>query len=453
MRRLTACLLLALAAAAAPRAQTASFQGLGILPSDPTVVASSIASGVSPDGSVVVGLGSSGTEPQQAFRWTTATGMTALNGFEAPARALRAEGVSPSGLVVGLGDRTSNTFAQAFTWSAGVPTFLSAPDVVAGWARDVSDTDVVVGVVSTNVREEAFATQGGSVVRLGVPPGGTSQMSAANGVSADGLVVVGRSLGANGWEAFRWTAGTGMVGIGNLPDGSFVSSEAFAASADGQVVVGLSNSAGNSTQAFRWTQADGMAGLGSLSGGSISIAYSVSADGQVVVGTGGDSFNQSVAVVWTAADGMRAVQTRLAALGVDLTGWTLRSAEDVSADGTVLVGFGTNPAGQQEAWRAVLPRTTTATEGAPEVALPRLSVSGNPVTAASTVRVDLPAAGPVRLTLLDALGRTVARLADGAWPAGTRTVALGGRRLASGVYVVRLDAGGTRVSQTVQVVR
>ena len=440
MRRLTACLLLALAAAAAPRAQTASFQGLGILPTDPTVFASSVASAVSPDGSVVVGLGSSGTEPQRAFRWTTATGMTALSGFDAPARAFRAEGVSPSGLVVGLAERMRNTLGQAFTWSAGVPAFLSAPDVVAGWARDVSDTDVVVGAVSTNVVEEAFAAQGEAVVRLGVLPGGTFRSSNANGVSADGLVVVGRSRGASGWEAFRWTAGTGMVGIGDLPGGSF-ESEAFAASADGSVVVGLSNAAGNSTQAFRWTPG----GMQSLA--PMGLAYGVSSDGEVVVGAAGD------AMVWTAVGGSVSVQARLTALGVDLTGWTLRSAEDVSADGTVLVGFGTNPAGQQEAWRAVLPRTTTATEGAPEAALPRLSVSGNPVTAASTVRVDLPAAGPVRLTLLDALGRTVARLADGAWPAGTRTVALGGRRLASGVYVVRLDAGGTRVSQTVQVVR
>jgi len=30
-------------------------------------------------------------------------------------------------------------------------------------------------------------------------------------------------------------------------------------------------------------------------------------------------------------------------LGLDLTGWTLEESRDVSADGTVIVGIGTNP--------------------------------------------------------------------------------------------------------------
>ena len=320
-------------------------------------------------------------------------------------------------------------------------TFLSGSGFVSGWARDVSDGDVVVGVASTNTRGEAFATQGGSMVGLGVLPGGTFQSSAANGVSSDGLVIVGRSRGANGWEAFRWTAATGMVGLGDLPGGSF-DGEAFAASADGSVVVGLSNAEGNATQAFRWTAAGGLQSLAPMS-----VAYGVSADGQVVVGEAGD------AVIWTTAGGSVSVQGRLEALGVNLAGWTLRSVGDVSADGTVLVGFGTNPAGQQEAWRAVLPRTTTAAEGPAAAALPRLSVSGISLTAASAVHVELTTIGPVRLSLLDALGRTVARLGDGAWPAGVRTVPLGARGLASGVYVVVLDAGGARLSQRVQVVR
>lgn len=211
MRSLTLLLALgtALGTAATAHAQPASFQGLGILPTDPTVNPSSVASAVSPDGQVVVGLGSSGTQVQAAFRWTAASGITGLDGFTAPARAFRAEGVSPSGLVVGLGELMRNTLGQAFTWSAGSPVFLSGAGLVSGWTRDVSDTDVVVGVVSTNTREEAFAAQGGSVVRLGVLPGGTFQSSSANGVSSDGLVVVGRSRGANGWEAFRWTAATG----------------------------------------------------------------------------------------------------------------------------------------------------------------------------------------------------------------------------------------------------
>lgn len=441
MRHLTTYLALTLASATALHAQPASFQRLGVLGTDPNGTTSSFANAVSSDGQVVVGLSSSGTRVQEAFRWTTATGMTVLGGFEAPAYANRAEGVSPSGLVVGVGTLTRTGFNQAFTWSAGAPVFLSGSGLVSGWARDVSDTDVVVGAVSTNTREEAFATQGGTVVQLGVLPGGSFQSSMANGVSADGLVVVGRSRGASGWEAFRWTTATGMVGIGDLPFGSFYS-EAFAASADGGVVVGLSNGVGNSNQAFRWTQATGMQSLAPMS-----LAYGVSADGGVVVGEAGD------AVIWTAATGSVSVQQRLVALGVNLTGWTLRSAEDVSADGTVIVGFGTSPEGQQEAWRAVLPRSSTAAEAAPAARLPRLTVLGNPLTAASAIHVDLPAPGPLRLTVFDALGRVVARPADGVWPAGARTLAFDGRGLASGVYIICLDAADTRVTRRVQVVR
>lgn len=42
-------------------------------------------------------------------------------------------------------------------------------------------------------------------------------------------------------------------------------------------------------------------------------------------------------------------------LGLNLTGWRLSSASGISADGTVIVGTGYNPASQQEAWRAVVP--------------------------------------------------------------------------------------------------
>lgn len=40
--------------------------------------------------------------------------------------------------------------------------------------------------------------------------------------------------------------------------------------------------------------------------------------------------------------------------GLDLSGWTLTHANGVSNDGTVIVGSGTNPDGDPEAWRAFL---------------------------------------------------------------------------------------------------
>ncbi len=40
--------------------------------------------------------------------------------------------------------------------------------------------------------------------------------------------------------------------------------------------------------------------------------------------------------------------------GLDLTGWTLTYAGDISSDGNVIVGVGTNPDGDTEGWIAVL---------------------------------------------------------------------------------------------------
>ncbi len=218
-----------------------------------------------------------------------------------------------------------------------------------------------------------------SFIGLGDLPGGSFE-SYANGVSADGLVVVGR---ADGGTAFRWTLAGGMVNLGNLADG-YGGGEAYGVSADGSVVVGLVNSARGS-QAFRWTQGGGMVGLGDLPGyGFASTAYGVSADGSMVVGDGLSYYPQPFN--WTQATGMVSLNfdrcCGLRARGVSADGsvvvgwreeaaatrWTqadgwvtlpvLPDAENpvshanaISADGSVIVGDGAAPTGQQRAVR------------------------------------------------------------------------------------------------------
>jgi hypothetical protein len=59
--------------------------------------------------------------------------------------------------------------------------------------------------------------------------------------------------------------------------------------------------------------------------------------------------------VWDAANGMRSLKDVLQTqYGLDLTGWTLQGAQ-FTPDGRTLVGGGLNPAGQHEAWIAVIP--------------------------------------------------------------------------------------------------
>ena len=141
---------------------------------------------------------------------------------------------------------------------------------------------VVCAALSTCLATDELIAE--SFQGLGDLPGGEIG-SWAQGISADGLVVVGQSesLSASGHEAFRWTQAGGMVGLGDLPGGVF-DSTARAVSADGAVVVGLSTS-GSGTEAFRWTESGGMVGLGALSGDDFeSVATGVSDDGSVVVG-------------------------------------------------------------------------------------------------------------------------------------------------------------------------
>jgi probable HAF family extracellular repeat protein/predicted outer membrane repeat protein len=152
---------------------------------------------------------------------------------------------------------------------------------------------------------------------LGFLPGGGR--SIAEGVSADGSVVVGYSWTGIDMQAFRWTEEDGMVGLGDLPGGDFWS-KAFAVSADGSVVVGISKSA-SGTEVFRWTESGGMEALGFLPGGQFnSIATDVSDDGSVVVGQSDEQ-----AFRWTESGGM-----------VGIGGY---KAESVSADGSVVVGY------------------------------------------------------------------------------------------------------------------
>jgi probable HAF family extracellular repeat protein len=165
-------------------------------------------------------------------------------------------------------------------------------------------------------------------------------------------VVVGRGALPTGGEAFRWTAAGGLVGLGYLPGCVF--SETLGVSANGSVIAGgCSGPPGN--EAFRWTSGAGMVGLGDLPGGSFSsIANGVSADGSTVVGSG-DAASGDQAFIWTATNGMREIAAILTAHGIDLTGWTLDAATSISDDGTVVVGTGTNPSGNREAWLAEVP--------------------------------------------------------------------------------------------------
>jgi probable HAF family extracellular repeat protein len=270
------------------------------------------ASGVSSDGSVIVGSAETTFFPGTiAFRSLNQGNLEALGDLPGGALLAITYGVSTDGTVV-VGRSESTLGFEAFRWTAS-----------------------------------------GGMQGLGDLAGG-SFSSTAYAASANGEVIVGDGQSAAGQEPFRWTSAGGMVGLGLLPGdtGGFGSS----VSADGSVVVGLSSD-GLTPQAFRWTSAGGMVGLGDLPGGAFwSVAHDVSADGSVVVGDSTGATGGGEAFIWDAVHGMRRLETVLEnEHGLDLTGWSLWDATSISADGRTIVGTGQNPDGFTEGWVAVLP--------------------------------------------------------------------------------------------------
>ncbi len=188
---------------------------------------------------------------------------------------------------------------------------------------------------------------------LGFLPNGES-VSQALGMSADGNVVVGSSGLASQTEAFRWTALDGMQGLGDLPDGPD-DSQASSASYDGSTIVGTGSgdSHANPKEAFIWDSTNGMIGIGAIpTSRPESYATAVSADGRIVVGRSPHGVmrpnGNNEAFVWNAVNGVQG-------LGFLTTSDSNSVAEDVSADGLVVVGSSGSaayPKGEAFIWTA-----------------------------------------------------------------------------------------------------
>ncbi len=340
-----------------PTLQAASFHPLGRLHD----WGGSSPNDLSPDGSTVVGNGAVGT--QESFVWNRSSGMQGLPLKDGMVSSI-SNGVSSNGTTI-VGEMRDFNVGQPFIWDAtngmrelGGP--LGGFQQTLATATAVSADGAVVSGVGRNGdgNIEAFIWDAiGGRRGIGDLPGGIFY-SSSFAMSADGSVIVGASRSTSGnSEAFIWDATRGMRGLGDLRP-EFPESFAFDVSADGSTVVGVGSTQSNRL-AFVWDETRGMRSLGDLPGGLVqSRAQGVSADGSVIVGmsysaTGNEAF------IWDEAQGMRELDVLLVALGVDLTGWTLVEAMAISDDGLTISGYGTNPAGREEAWIAVIPEPTT----------------------------------------------------------------------------------------------
>jgi probable HAF family extracellular repeat protein len=222
---------------------------------------------VSANGAVVVGASGTFLGRTEAFRWTEATGMLPLGGLQGVPGFSQALGVSADGAVIVGEATDMNNRRQAFRWteSTGLIRLALPPNATTASAQAVTpDGSILVGSVGfpATGREALRWTQTDGMIGLGDLPGGRV-IGVANDVSADGSVIVGDSetfyqdgvRAVN--EAFYWTASSGMLNLRDLLVSSGVTglngwmlTEANGVSADGLTVVGTAIDSTGVQQAF-----------------------------------------------------------------------------------------------------------------------------------------------------------------------------------------------------------
>lgn len=353
-----------------------SFTPLGELPGG---AFSSRASGVSADGSAVVGRSNNGMETAVLWRrlpegnWSAPI---ALNHF-AGGTSAEARAVSGSGNIA-FGDASdSSAFRQPVQWVNIPPFGLLGPDpfaytTPAGYSGVVYSCSADGGVACGEYLENqtgfppplpitrAFRwTPDGGMVSLGTIPGvvaGPGHQTIARACSSDGSVIVGNANDASfANRPWRWTLAGGMV---DLSAGEWVGI-ARGVSPDGLTVVGSFTDFGLS-KPFLWSDDGGRIDLEIPVGFDSGGAFDVTDGGRRAVGLCLFGGSGNTAMLWDAGAPAISVRAALINGGVSMSLWHLQSVTAMSDDGTVLVGLGINPDGQQEAWVATIPMPCAA---------------------------------------------------------------------------------------------
>lgn len=188
-------------------------------------------------------------------------------------------------------------------------------------------------ILVINVGQGTEAQQA-EFIGLGTLPGGDYDGEAL-AVSADGSVVAGYSNYPGSRQAFQWTASMGMLALAPAP------SCAEGIAANGNIKVGWIDS----YQAVRFSGPGQLVGLGDLPGGlGWSQATAANADGSKIVGWS-DGGGGKAAFQWTSANGM---------LALPILPHNESKANDISADGSAIVGYRRYSTGQANQYEGFL---------------------------------------------------------------------------------------------------
>jgi probable HAF family extracellular repeat protein len=352
--------------APAAHAADATFIPLGF----PAGGSFSKAHGVSGDGNVAVGESHTASGNTHPIRWQVGSirdfGTLRGDGYSAVARAMSYDG----GVVVGSSDNEFVTqpylvippygptgsplhidVTEAFRWEADDMAGLGVPEEEACsigcmccWSEpgesdavDLSE-DGAVALVNTGFYGTSRANRWFDGGLTQIDAGGADAFGVA--LSGEGLVAVGVRLldPPEGWLA-SWSPGGDPYPEVTLPG---IPSDV---STDGEVVFGYIGAIGDQL-GYRWTSG----GSTNIPGG---IPTATSGDGHAAVGQ-----SAGLASVWDRTNGWRDLEATLISLyslDSELAGWQLIEATGISDDATTIVGYGTNPGGDTEAWAVALP--------------------------------------------------------------------------------------------------
>jgi len=228
----------------------------------------------------------------EAAHYTKEKGWTLLGDLEGGGTGSQVLGMSADGSVL-VGWGTSGSGLEAARWVGGKATAIG--DLPGGAfhsaaAAASADGATIAGTGTTERGPEAFLwTASAGIVSLGELEGG-EHASEPFGISPDGTTVVGKSSSSRGTEAFRWTKAGGMQALGDLAGGEFMSL-AFDVSSAGLVVGTATGEHG--PEAFVWDDAHGLRSLRDVlapfaAGWQLTEAVAITPDGRTIVGNGID---------------------------------------------------------------------------------------------------------------------------------------------------------------------
>ncbi|GAB4544106.1 MAG: hypothetical protein Tsb0013_00940 [Phycisphaerales bacterium] len=331
-------------------AHAQTFTGLGTLPAS---VGATEAWGISGDGTTIVGEANNGT---LAFRWTAATGMESLGLLaNGGTNAIAYDASFDGSVIVGTGSTSAGNRAFRWTDATGMQDLGTAPG--GNWTRGravTADGSTIFGWGPTSGLSsqkligwtDAGATVGVKSDALSPGPGACS---------ADGTIVGGRGNTA-AQAATLWIDGQGLRLVPDPSGATFLDGAVQGVSADARWAVGWQESGGGVSGFVHKIDA-GTIHTGDLPGSNEEcVLRDVSANGAVAVGYGTDADGDE-AVIWIRGAGLRPLAEYLETeSALDLDPWNLLDATGISDDGSVICGTAFNTTTfRTEAFRVEIP--------------------------------------------------------------------------------------------------